>query len=165
MTLARRTPPQKNDHVSTPGLTNIRTTSLKAHHREPSRIRILIVDDHPLVRDGLQTLLAAQPDFVVVGAASDGVEALRMAAALEPDVLLLDMSMPGLSGLEVVQEMNSAETPLNCRTILLTAANRSQRHHTRAAAGRPRRRAETRADGTGLQEHSQGPRRRGVDRS
>lgn len=103
-------------------LTSVRTRSLEALHRDPGRIRILIADDHPLVRDGLQALLAAQPDFAVVGAARDGVEALRLAAALEPDVLLLDMAMPGLSGLEVIQEMKSAQVQPCCRIILLTAA-------------------------------------------
>ena len=94
--------------------------------RTQREIRILIADDHPLVRDGLQTLLATQSDFIVVGTASDGTEALRLAAALAPDVLLLDLSMPGLSGLDVMREMKKADGAIGCRTILLTAAfNRS----------------------------------------
>lgn len=132
MVLARRFPFQKNDLVRPPSaalpsreseadLTGVRTRSLKALHRDPGRIRILIADDHPLVRDGLQTLLSTQSDFVVIGAASDGREALRLVASLEPDVMLLDLSMPGLSGLDVIREMKEAGAS-GCRTILLTAA-------------------------------------------
>jgi DNA-binding NarL/FixJ family response regulator len=103
-------------------LTNIQTKNLKAQRREAGPIRILMADDHTLVRDGFRMLLSTQSDFVVVGEASDGVEALRLAASLEPHVLLLDLSMPGLSGLDVIREMRNAETPVACRTILLTAA-------------------------------------------
>jgi DNA-binding NarL/FixJ family response regulator len=61
-------------------------------------IRVLIVDDHAIVRGGLAALLATAGDLVVVGQASDGAEALRQAEALEPDVVLMDLSMPGLDG-------------------------------------------------------------------
>jgi DNA-binding NarL/FixJ family response regulator len=103
-------------------LTGVRTRSLKAHRPEAGPIRILIADDHPLVRDGLGTLLATQPDFIVVGTATGGGEALRLVAELEPDVLLLDVSMPGISGLEVMRELKSRGAGLGCKTILLTAA-------------------------------------------
>lgn len=65
-------------------------------------IRILIVDDHDVVRRGLRNILTAQRDFVVVGAASSGEEALELAAARTPDVVLLDLQMPGMHGLEVI---------------------------------------------------------------
>lgn len=63
--------------------------------------RVLLADDHALVRSGLRLLLSATPDIEVVGEAGDGHEALRLARDLSPDVLLLDISMPGLNGLEV----------------------------------------------------------------
>jgi signal transduction histidine kinase len=63
-------------------------------------VRILIADDHELVREGLRALLAARPAWEVCGEAADGVEAIEKAAALQPDIVLLDVSMPRLSGLE-----------------------------------------------------------------
>jgi DNA-binding NarL/FixJ family response regulator len=63
-------------------------------------VRILIADDHELVRQGLRTLLAAPPAWEVCGEAADGVEAIEKAAQLLPDIVLLDVSMPRLSGLE-----------------------------------------------------------------
>jgi len=81
------------------------------------RTRILIVEDHQLVREGLRRLLDLQPDFVVIGEARDGEEALHLASTLQPDVMLLDFSMPKKSGLDVIRELG--RTPI--RTILLTA--------------------------------------------
>jgi DNA-binding NarL/FixJ family response regulator len=70
-------------------------------------IRILIADDHHLVREGIRQVLQAGDDFDVVGQASDGAEALRLAESLGPDVLVLDVSMPGQSGLEVTSALRS----------------------------------------------------------
>ncbi|MFX1671249.1 response regulator transcription factor [Paraburkholderia sp. A2WS-5] len=66
-------------------------------------IRILLIDDHTLFRSGVSALLQRQPDLEVVGEASDGVEGLKRAQQHEPDVILLDLNMPGLSGLETLQ--------------------------------------------------------------
>jgi two-component system, NarL family, response regulator NreC len=64
--------------------------------------RVLLADDHAVLRSGLRLLLDAQPDLKVVGEAGDGREALRLSAALQPDLILLDLTMPGLSGLETL---------------------------------------------------------------
>ena len=86
----------------------------------PDRIRVLIADDHPIFRAGLRSILEAEPGFAVVGEAGDGDQAVRLSRALQPDVLLLDLAMPGVSGMEALAELGSAPIPV--RTILLTAA-------------------------------------------
>ena len=83
-------------------------------------VRILVADDHPIFRDGLRKLLEAEKDFKVVGEACDGGEAIEMAQQLKPDVLLLDLAMPRVPGLEAVRQLgNSVEA---IKVILLTAA-------------------------------------------
>ena len=67
--------------------------------------RVLIADDHGVLRAGLRSMLAGQPDFEVVGEAADGDTAVRLAAELEPDVALLDISMPGPGGIEVTKRI------------------------------------------------------------
>lgn len=66
-------------------------------------IRILLIDDHALFRSGVRLLLQRQPDFDVVGEAADGIEGIKRAKAFQPDVILLDLNMPGLSGLETLK--------------------------------------------------------------
>lgn len=68
-------------------------------------IRILVVDDHPVVRDGVAATLSAVADFEVVGQAANGVEAIQRAAALDPDVVVMDLRMPGGNGVDAVREM------------------------------------------------------------
>jgi len=87
---------------------------------EMTSIRIIVADDHAIFRDGLRRLLATQEDFQVIGEASDGKEAIALAQSLKPDVLLLDLAMPRVPGMEVLRELSKQETPV--RTILLTAA-------------------------------------------
>lgn len=83
-------------------------------------IRILLVDDHTLFRSGIRLLLQRHSDFEVVGEASDGVEGVKRAKELQPDIVLLDLHMPGLSGLEVIQ-LVLQDTP-TCQVILLTVS-------------------------------------------
>ena len=70
-----------------------------------SAITVLLADDHPVVRQGLRALLEAEPDFHVVGDVADGIEAVRAAQRLRPHVLVVDVLMPGLNGLEVAREV------------------------------------------------------------
>jgi DNA-binding NarL/FixJ family response regulator len=74
-----------------------------------SRIRIIIVDDHPVVRDGLRIMLESQPDFEVLGEAADGVVALRLAEALQPDLVLMDLRMPVMDGVTATREIKSCQ--------------------------------------------------------
>lgn len=83
-------------------------------------IRILIADDHTILRDGLRRLLEAEQDMRVVGEAADGDEAVILARQLKPDVLLLDLAMPRTPGMEALEELSKMTVPV--RTILLTAA-------------------------------------------
>ena len=84
------------------------------------RIRILIADDHLLFRDGVRKLLSAVPDFNVVAEAGHGDEVLEMTARHQPDVVLLDLSMPGQDGLVTLQRLRSAHPDV--KVILLTSS-------------------------------------------
>lgn len=83
-------------------------------------IRILLVDDHTLFRSGVRLLLQRQPDFEVVAEAGDGVEGLKRAKELKPDVVLLDLNLPGLSGLETLQLLTQDQP--SCAVIILTVS-------------------------------------------
>jgi len=87
--------------------------------KEPSKIRILIVDDHPVVRIGLTSMLSTQENFAVVGAASTGEEALALLAQSAPDIMLLDLRMPGMNGLDVLHAIHDGGSPP--RVIVLTS--------------------------------------------
>ncbi len=83
-----------------------------------SRLRLLIVDDHPVVRDGLQGMFAGEPDFEVVGEAADGAEAVTRAELLQPDVILMDLRMPGLDGVAAIGRL--AERGVTSHVLVLT---------------------------------------------
>lgn len=82
-------------------------------------IRIVIADDHPIVVDGLVQLFNLEIDFEVVARCANGIEALTAVRQFLPDVLIIDLRMPHMSGLDVIRELVSSSTP--CRIILLTA--------------------------------------------
>jgi DNA-binding NarL/FixJ family response regulator len=81
-------------------------------------IRLLIADDHPVVRDGLSGMFASHPDFEVLGEAADGEEAVRRAQALKPDVVLMDLRMPGMDGVSAIRELVRRGVP--ARVLVLT---------------------------------------------
>ena len=70
-----------------------------------NKLRIVLADDHTILREGLRSLLTADPDFEVVGEAQDGREAVRCVEKLEPDLLLMDLSMPRMSGMDAIREI------------------------------------------------------------
>ena len=81
-------------------------------------IKLLIVDDHPVVRDGLSSMFTRDPEFEVLGEAADGAEAVRLAATLAPDVILMDLRMPGMDGLTAITELN--KRGIAARVLVLT---------------------------------------------
>ena len=83
------------------------------------RIRILIADDHAVVRHGLRALIATEPDLELVGEATDGVEAVEQTARLHPDVILMDMAMPRKTGLEAICDIKRDDP--HARILVLTS--------------------------------------------
>lgn len=96
-------------------------------------IRILIADDHPVVRDGLSAILSTQPDFEVVGGASDGMEVVQQTNRLRPDVLLLDLEMPHVDGVEALKRLR--DMGVDVRTIIFTAFDTDERILSAVRAG------------------------------
>lgn len=88
-------------------------------------IRILIADDHPVVQDGLVAVLNTQPDFEIIGLAATGVEVLQMVEIHHPDIVLLDLEMPDMDGLEVLERLRN-EHP-RVRSIVFTAFDTDER--------------------------------------
>jgi DNA-binding NarL/FixJ family response regulator len=86
----------------------------------PDSIRIAIADDHPIFRDGLRRLLESEPNLQVVGEAADGRQAIDLVQQTKPDILLLDVAMPNLPGLDTLRELSESQSPV--RVIILTAS-------------------------------------------
>ena len=82
-------------------------------------IRVLIADDHPVVRQGLRTFLGVQVDLEVVGEAADGVEVVALSESLRPDVILLDLNMPGVDGFGALEELRARG--VTARVLVLTS--------------------------------------------
>lgn len=93
-------------------------TVRKALDRTTRKIKVLIVDDHVVVREGIRILLGLQPDIQVVGEAMDGVEAIQKTRELTPDIVLMDIAMPGMDGLEATRELTEIGMP--ARVLMLT---------------------------------------------
>ncbi|TMB91871.1 MAG: response regulator transcription factor [Chloroflexi bacterium] len=91
-------------------------------------IRLLIVDDHPAVRKGLTSLLNNEPDMEVIAAVGSGEEAVAAARTTTPDVVLMDVSMPGMGGIEATRQLASAHPGL--RVVMLTSFGGHKRLHT-----------------------------------
>ena len=89
------------------------------------RIRLLVADDHPMLREGLVAVLGTQPDFEVIGEASDGEEVVRLAEGLRPDVILLDLEMPGTDGVAALERLRAAGS--TARTLVFTAYDTDER--------------------------------------
>jgi DNA-binding NarL/FixJ family response regulator len=82
-------------------------------------VRVVVADDHQVVRTGFAALLDTQPDFTVLGTASDGAEAVRLSRELRPDVVLMDVRMPGINGIEATRQLCSDSDP-SPRVLILT---------------------------------------------
>jgi DNA-binding NarL/FixJ family response regulator len=94
---------------------------LEAPGNNKAKIRIVVADDHPIFRDGLCKLLGLEEDFQVVAQAQDGRQVLDVLQQFEPDILLLDLKMPGLDGLATLQRLQAAKN--RTRVIVLTASD------------------------------------------
>jgi len=97
------------------------------------KIRLLVVDDHAMVREGLHMVLAAQPDMEVVGEAANGQEALEMVRLHDPDIVLMDITMPGMSGIEATKGI--AGTGLKAKVLGLTVHENLEYFFHMLAAG------------------------------
>ena len=96
-------------------------------------IQILIVDDHPILRDGLVAILGTQPDFAVAAEAASGEEALRLFQQLNPDVILLDLEMPGMDGVQVIRRLREIQREV--RVVVFTAFDTDERILSAVQAG------------------------------
>jgi DNA-binding NarL/FixJ family response regulator len=100
---------------------------------ESTMIRVLIADDHPLMRKGLADILEGVDDMEVVGAAEDGAAAVALAYAVKPDIILMDISMPGMDGIEATEKL--VEMDSGARVVMLTSYSEREKITQALAAG------------------------------
>jgi two-component system NarL family response regulator len=98
-----------------------------------AKIRILVADDHPIVRDGIISIVEVEKDMRVVAQAEDGIKAVELAKKHQPDIILLDLRMPGLDGLEVVAQIQSLRLP--SKVIVLTTFESERDVHLALKSG------------------------------
>jgi NarL family two-component system response regulator YdfI len=89
-----------------------------------TRIRILVADDHLIIRQGLRLILETEKDFELIGEASDGAEALQLCAELHPDVILMDLRMPGMDGLTAIEKLRASQPEI--AVVILTTFNEDE---------------------------------------
>jgi NarL family two-component system response regulator LiaR len=98
-----------------------------------SSIRVLVVDDHTIVREGLRLFLSEEPDIEVVGETGDGAESVNMASVLRPDVILMDLVMPGMDGIQAMQSIRTVSP--SSQVLVLTSFGDHQRVRDAIQAG------------------------------
>jgi DNA-binding NarL/FixJ family response regulator len=98
-------------------------------------IRVLLADDQPLVRAGLVMLLCAEPDVEVVGEAGDGAEAVELTRRLKPDVVLMDVRMPGMDGVAATRQLTAGPEPTEARVLILTTYHVDEAVYSALRAG------------------------------
>jgi len=104
------------------------------YHKMSEKIKVMVVDDHPVFRKGLRNVLASHKDLRVIGEATDGEEAVKEAQELSPDVVLMDINLPGMNGLQATRKLKSCCEDVN--VIMLTAYDDAEQiyHAIRAGA-------------------------------
>ena len=106
---------------------------MTGNQQSTGEIRILIVDDHAVVRDGLNALLSAEPGMDVVGAAGDGEEAIRLAGEMKPDIILLDLVMPHVDGVQATRQIKQDHP--DSRILILTSFGEDHQVYAAIKAG------------------------------
>ena len=104
---------------------HVKDTEQHSHTRKRNKTTILIADDHPLFRRSVRAILESEPDFEVVGEASDGVEAVKLADEMQPDVVLMDITMPELDGLEATHQIKAKHPEI---VVLVLTIHSDEQH-------------------------------------